>query len=97
MLKQSSLDQYAVKTRVSDAQHLPKNISETGRAKQFENCHESGGKLFCSLCNVVRKQEFSNWNVEGSWSVFKTKTTELTMLYVPPKQNQGTRRKPTRI
>lgn len=49
---QSKIDSFAVKQ--IDPHHLPKNITACDRAKMYPNqLHESGGKLFCTVCNVV--------------------------------------------
>lgn len=38
----------------ANTSHLPTNITAKDRAKQFPNVlHESGGKLFCTVCNIV--------------------------------------------
>lgn len=48
------MDIFTVKCTPSDPHHFPKNITASDRAKMFPNeFHESGGKLFCTLCNVV--------------------------------------------
>ena len=38
----------------SDPHHFPKNITASDRAKMNPNqLHESGGKLFCTVCYIV--------------------------------------------
>lgn len=45
-VRQSSLN--------ADTKHLPRHISPTDRAKSYPSeLYESGGKLFCKVCNLV--------------------------------------------
>jgi len=56
-VKQSNLDRFAVRQTPTNPNHLA-NVSAADRAKYKSTkltkaVHESGGKLFCSVCNVV--------------------------------------------
>jgi len=49
---QKKIDTFIVKK--SDPHHFAKNITASDRAKMNPNqLHESGGKLFCTVCNIV--------------------------------------------
>lgn len=53
--QQSKIDTFAVKrSSLDDSHHLPKNITASDRAKMYPGqLHESGGMLFCTVCNIV--------------------------------------------
>uniref|UniRef100_A0A9J7XIM7 U1-type domain-containing protein n=1 Tax=Cyprinus carpio carpio TaxID=630221 RepID=A0A9J7XIM7_CYPCA len=74
---------------INNLSHLPPHISAKDRAKKYPNMlHESGGKLFCSLCNKIldyKRKSTIDYHLSGSKHLRQTdlwnqrKYKQLTM------------------
>lgn len=74
---------------INNLSHLPPHISAKDRAKKYPDMlHESGGKLFCSLCNKIldyKRKSTIDYHLSGSKHLRQTdlwnqrKYKQLTM------------------